>query len=104
MTSGTHTVNLFKNHTELTPTSTRHRLGITSLRSKSVAYSSEGLTIITTGVWDASVSTDGSHSSKVKPECGILIYSMESHVYRYVVVIDTETQSSILLVPEGGPT
>ncbi len=42
--------------------------GITSLRSNPVTRISEELTIIATGAWEASVSTDGSHSSKVRPE------------------------------------
>jgi hypothetical protein len=42
--------------------------GITSLRSNPTARSSEELTIISTGSWEASVSSDGSHSSKVRPE------------------------------------
>ncbi len=42
--------------------------GITSLRSKPAARSSDELTIIATRASEASVSADGSHSSKVRPE------------------------------------
>ncbi len=42
--------------------------GITSLTSNPQELSSEELTIIATGVWEVSVSDDGSHSSKVRPE------------------------------------
>ncbi len=42
--------------------------GRTSLRSKPAARRSDELTIIATGVCEASVSADGSHSSKVRPE------------------------------------
>ena len=44
-----------------------HHTGIT-LRSKSKTHSWLELTIITTGTWESSVSSDGSYSSKVRPE------------------------------------
>ncbi len=56
-------------HVHRSPRSTvSSSTGITSLRSKLVDHISEELTIITTGSSEASISADGSHSSKVRPE------------------------------------
>ncbi len=68
---GTHSVNLFEDHTtrRWSPhTSVLSCSGITSLRSNPTVHRSEELTIIDTGSWEGLVTTDGSHPSKVRPE------------------------------------
>ena len=66
MTPVTHALNLLQDRSARTPASTHHRLQLYRYHFSEVeaaARISEELTIITTGAWEESVSTDRSHSS-----------------------------------------
>ena len=63
--------------------------GITSLRSKSVVHRSLELTIIVAGVWDQSVSTDGFHSWKVRPETSSSTRYNHTSTTRALGVVET---------------
>ena len=92
-------MNLFEGRVRRSPRVTVSSCsGITSLRSKPATQSSEELTIIATGASDASVSVDGSHSSKV---LSILIHSIQPHVNDEDTVTVVETDPFVLLELTG---